>query len=316
MTGEMPLTPGLPPFLRFSCSIRLSEPHANGNEPALPNADISAGCASSSVFHSPPMRAALNFVLYFLAFVSGGLALAAYWEPDFATVLSDYLKTTNGQMVGLSVAVLFVSCPFAAVLRWYQVWRRSREISYTTETGKISVNLIAVEEALTRAIEGEPDVKKATVRVFEDRVKRSIIIEAVVTLWEVANVTERNRFCQRLLRRRFAELMPEQTVVQVNLNVHRLNQRRAEDRQTRATPQVVTSAAEPTPAVGSNTGLKLAYEPKETYRPSPPIGVELATTEEDLYVGPTYPVVRDEDDENGGTQAWTRPAPGKRNRTT
>lgn len=263
------------------------------------------------------MRAALNFVLYFLAFVSGGLALAAYWEPAFATVLSDYLTTTNGQMVGLSVASLFVFCPFAAVLRWYQVWRRSREISYTTETGKISVNLIAVEEALTRAIEGEPDVKKATVRVFEDRVKRSIIIEAVVTLWEVANVTERNRFCQRLLRRRFAELMPEQTVVQVNLNVHRLNQRRADDRQMRPPTQpVVESASEPTPAIGGAAGLNLAYESKETYRPSPPIGVELATTEEDLYVGPTYPVVRDEDDEGGGTQAWTRPAPGKRNRTT
>lgn len=260
------------------------------------------------------MRAALNFVLYFLAFVSGGLALAAYWEPAFATVLSDYLTTTNGQMVGLSVASLFVFCPFAAVLRWYQVWRRSREISYATETGRISVNLIAVEEALTRAIEGEPDVKKATVRVFEDRVKRSIVIEAVVTLWEVANVTERNRFCQRLLRRRFAELMPEQTVVQVNLNVHRLNQRRADDRQARQSPVVNTAAdALPQPA---QPGLSLPYEPKETYQPSPPIGVELATTEEDLYVGPTYPVVRDEDDEGGGTQAWTRPAPGKRNRTT
>lgn len=258
------------------------------------------------------MRAALNFVLYFLAFVSGGLALAAYWEPAFAIVLSDYLTTTNGQMVGLSVASLFVFCPFAAVLRWYQVWRRSREISYTTETGRISVNLIAVEEALTRAIEGEPDVKKATVRVFEDRVKRSIIIEAVVTLWEVANVTERNRFCQRLLRRRFAELMPEQTVVQVNLNVHRLNQRRADDRQGRQSPPV--TAADVLPQA-TQAGLNLAYESKDTYQPSPPIGVELATTEEDLYVGPTYPVVRDEDDEGGGTQAWTRPAPGKRNRT-
>jgi hypothetical protein len=259
------------------------------------------------------MRAALNFVLYFLAFVTGGMALAAYWEPAFGTVLVDYLKTTNGQMVGLSVAGTFVFCPFAAVLRWYQVWRRSREISYTTETGKISVNLIAVEEALTRAIEGEPDVKKATVRVFEDRVKRSIIIEAVVTLWEVANVTERNRFCQRLLRRRFAELMPEQTVVQVNLNVHRLNQRRSDDRQRAPTP-VVEPVAEPTPTVGN--GLKLPYEnKKEVYQPGPPIGVELATTEEDLYVGPTYPVVRDEDDEGGGTQTWNRPAFGKRNWT-
>lgn len=261
------------------------------------------------------MRAALNFVLYLLAFVSGGLALAAYWEPAFATVLADYLKTANGQMVGLTVAGLFVFGPFAAVLRWYQVWRRSREISYTTETGKISVNLIAVEEALTRAIEGEPDVKKATVRVFEDRVKRSIVIEAVVTLWEVANVTERNRFCQRLLRRRFAELMPEQTVVQVNLNVHRLNQRRADDKLVRHPTPVVEATVEPV-AAATSPGLNLGYEAtKETYQPSPPIGVELATTEEDLYVGPTYPVVRDEDEE-GGTQAWTRPAPGKRKHTT
>ncbi len=260
------------------------------------------------------MRSALNFVLYFLAFVSGGLALAAYWEPAFATLLSDYLKTTNGQMVGLSVAGLFVFCPFAAVVRWYQVWRRSREISYTTETGRISVNLIAVEEALTRAIEGEPDVKKATVRVFEDRVKRSIIIEAVVTLWEVANVTERNRFCQRLLRRRFAELMPEQTVVQVNLNVHRLNQRRNDDRPVR--PPQTMPVPDPTSTGTSATGLNLPYESKDTYQPCPPIGVELATTEEDLYVGPTYPVVRDEDEDGGGNQAYTRPAPSKRNRTS
>jgi hypothetical protein len=260
------------------------------------------------------MRVALNFFLYLLAFLSGGLALVAYWEPVFGAHLVDYLKTTNGQTVGLLVAGLFVFCPFAAVVRWYQVWRRSREISYTTETGKISVNLIAVEEALTRAIEGEPDVKKATVRVFEDRVKRSIIIEAVVTLWEVANVTERNRFCQRLLRRRFAELMPEQTVVQVNLNVHRLNQRRNDERTARQSPPVVETLATQLPAV-TGAGLSSSYDSKDTYRPVPPIGVELATTEEDLYVGPTYPVVRDEDDEGGsGTQAYTRPVPDKRKR--
>jgi hypothetical protein len=261
------------------------------------------------------MRAALNFVLYLLAFVSGGLALAAYWEPAFATLLGDYLLSTNGRMVSLTVASLFVICPLLAVLRWYQVFRRSREISYATETGRISVNLIAVEEALTRAIEGEPDVKKATVRVFEDRVKRSIIIEAVVTLWEVANVTERNRFCQRLLRRRFAELMPEQTVVQVNLNVHRLNQRRNDDRTSRPATPAVEPVAETTPS--ANPGLNLGYEAKESYQPAPPIGVELATTEEDLYVGPTYPVVRDEEDEGGGIQSYSRPAPtGTRKRAT
>lgn len=256
------------------------------------------------------MRNALNFILSFLAFLVGGLALAAYFEPAVAVVLHDYVNTANGQMVGLCVSAIFVICPILAVFRWWQVWRRSREISYTTETGRISVNLIAVEEALTRAIEGEPDVKKATVRVFEDRVKRSIVIEAVVTLWEVANVTERNRFCQRLLRRRFAELMPEQTVVQVNLNVHRLNQRRKEDRLVKQpTPQMVEAVV--TDVTPSGEPLHLAYESKDIYQPVPPIGVEIATTEEDLYVGPSYPVVRDEEDELGSSssQAYTRATP-------
>jgi hypothetical protein len=266
------------------------------------------------------MRSALHLILYFLAFAAGGLAWAGYLEPQFGMVLTQYLASDNGQILVLSVAGMFVLGPFAAVLRWYQIWRRSREISYTTETGRISVNLIAVEEALTRAIEGEHDVKKATVRVFEDRAKRCIVIEAVVTLWEVANVTERNHFCQRLLRRRFAELMPEQTVVQVNLNVHRLNQRRAEDRQIRqSVPPTVEPVSDHAPAlagVSGKTGQNLGYDSPETYRPTPPIGVELATTEEDLYVGPTYPVVRDDDEDGGGSQSWTRPAPSTRNRTT
>jgi hypothetical protein len=244
------------------------------------------------------MRNALNFILSFLAFLVGALALMAYSEPAIGLVFHDYLRTANGLMVGLTVSSVFVICPLLAVLRWWQVWRRSREISYTTETGRISVNLIAVEEALTRAIEGEPDVKKATVRVFEDRVKRSIVIEAVVTLWEVSNVTERNRFCQRLLRRRFAELMPEQTVVQVNLNVHRLNQRRNEERLVKhPTPLVVESVSSDI----SSTGVKLnlPYESKDIYQPAPPLGVEMATTDEDLYVGPSYPVVRDDEDDVG-----------------
>ncbi len=252
------------------------------------------------------MRNALNFVLSFLAFLVGGMVLAAQLDPAIGVVLHDYLKTANGQMVGISVSAIFVICPLLSVLRWWQVWRRSREISYTTETGRISVNLIAVEEALTRAIEGEPDVKKATVRVFEDRVKRSIVIEAVVTLWEVANVTERNRFCQRLLRRRFAELMPEQTVVQVNLNVHRLNQRRKEDRLVKQpTPNIVDAVV--TDVVPNDGTLNLSYDNKDVYQTAPPIGVEMATTEEDLYVGPSYPVVRDEDDELGASsgQSYT-----------
>ena len=64
-----------------------------------------------------------------------------------------------------------------------------------------------------------------------------------MTLWEVPNVTDRNRFCQRLLRRRFAELMPEQTAVQVNLTVHRLTMRRPETYTTTPTATPVLPAA-------------------------------------------------------------------------
>jgi hypothetical protein len=253
------------------------------------------------------MRAAMTFVLHLTAFLVGGLAVAGILDPHFGDVLLAFLQTTNGYLVGVGVAVVFVLCPLAVFLRWWQVFRRAREISYTTEAGRISVSLIAVEEALTRAIEGESDVKKATVRVFEDRVKRSIMIEAVVTLWEVANVTERNRFCQRLLRRRFAELMPEQTVVQVNLTVHRLNQRRDEPRPVKPpapAPAVITTGTANDPAGEHRQG-----DANPDFNRAPPIGVEYATSEEDLYVGPSYPVLRDEEEGDSGTQFYPRPPP-------
>ncbi len=189
------------------------------------------------------MAAVFNALLYLTAFLVGAGLLAACTEPLISAQILDFLRTPNGNMVMAGVALVFLLCPLAVLLRWWQVFRRARDISYTTENGKISVSLIAIEEALTRAIEGESEVKKATVRVFEDRVKRSIVIEAIVTLWEVANVTERNRFCQRLLRRRFAELMPEQTVVQVNLTIHRLNQRRLDQRPAHKTTAPITAPA-------------------------------------------------------------------------
>ena len=253
------------------------------------------------------MRAAMTILLHLTALVVGGLAVAGFIEPRFGDLLLVFLQSTNGFFVGGGVALVFVLCPLAVFLRWWQVFRRAREISYTTEAGRISVSLIAVEEALTRAIEGEPDVKKATVRVFEDRVKRSIVIEAVVTLWEVANVTERNRFCQRLLRRRFAELMPEQTVVQVNLTVHRLNQRRDEPRPIK--PPTPVAAAIVTDAITDPAGERRPLETSPDFRRAPPIGVEYATSEEDLYVGPSYPVLRDEEEGDSGTQFYPRPTP-------
>jgi hypothetical protein len=257
------------------------------------------------------MRAVMSILLHLTAFVVGGLAIAGYLAPEFGRPLHLFLEQPNSELVVMAISGIFVLCPLAILLRWWQVFRRARDISYSTENGKISVSLIAIEEALTRAIEGESEVKKATVRVFEDRVKRSIVIEAVVTLWEVSNVTERNRFCQRLLRRRFAELMPEQTVVQVNLTVHRLNQRRVEVRPTRVGGAAhIEGGAEPASAAGREANAGRAAQPAAFHAAPPPDAV-YATSDEDLYVGPTYPVVRDDEEEGGsGTQSfYAKPAP-------
>jgi hypothetical protein len=258
------------------------------------------------------MRSVMSILLHLTAFVVGGLAIAGYLTPEFGQLLGAFLHQPNSDLVVMAIAGIFVICPLIILLRWWQVFRRARDISYSTENGKISVSLIAIEEALTRAIEGESEVKKATVRVFEDRVKRSIVIEAVVTLWEVSNVTERNRFCQRLLRRRFAELMPEQTVVQVNLTVHRLNQRRVEVRATRVGGVAhLEGGAEPVSSSAHeavNAGRSAA---PAAFHASPPPDAVYATSDEDLYVGPTYPVLRDDEEEGGsGTQSfYAKPAP-------
>ncbi|MBA2479861.1 MAG: hypothetical protein H0V44_04295 [Planctomycetes bacterium] len=258
------------------------------------------------------MRAALRMMMYIAAMAIGTLLVANNFRPGVADVIVTFLKTEEGRLVASGIAVILMLSPMAIFLRWMQVMRRAREISYQTENGRISVNLIAVEEALTRAIEGEPEVKKAHVRVYEDRVKRTIIIESVMTLWEVPNVTDRNRFCQRLLRRRFAELMPEQTAVQVNLSVHRLTTRRADSHQTVLTPQ----SNAPSTAASTTALEKRARDGDEALYRDPLLDSDSSalgtpTNEEDLYVGPTYPVVKEDEDEN--TQAYfARPAPDKK----
>ena len=69
-------------------------------------------------------------------------------------------------------------------------------------------------------------MRKVQIRVFEDRVRRTIVCEAALTLWDDGNVSGVNRRCQQIMRSRFAELMPDETAVQVHLTVHRLSHRR------------------------------------------------------------------------------------------
>ena len=139
-----------------------------------------------------------------------------YFGSDHA-LSARVVLAAAGALHLLAVGALFV--------HWMHRHRYSREVTYQTEHGRISVSLLAIEEALSRAVENEPGVRKVYVRVREDRVRRCIVIEANLTLWEMSSVSEQNRRCQDIIRQRFAELMPEKTVVQIELNVSRLKHR-------------------------------------------------------------------------------------------
>ncbi len=274
------------------------------------------------------MRATLRMVLYLTAFAVGCAFMAFYLQPEYLDEALRFHGAHPGytRMIAAGLATIFLLCPLVILLRWWQLRRRSREISYDIESGRVSVSLQAVEEALTRALENEDCVRRATVHVYEDRVQRQVVIEAVLAFWEVPNVTERNRQCGLILRRRFAELMPEQSAVHVNISVHRITQRREETRRqdTKVLPARVATPQDNRPATNHDprphAPNPFAGTPLEgqggagrypTPRPSIP-RPEPTPSEDDLYVGPTYPVEREEDEEGGTGNLQGRPVPGRK----
>jgi len=247
------------------------------------------------------MRGLLRSILYLWSVAFGLLCAAAWMWPGFVELVATFLATREGRLVLAGFSAVFLTSPLLILLRWVHSIRRNREISYQTDNGKVSVSLIAIEEALTRAIEGEPEVRKANVRVFEDRVRRAVVIEAVVTMWEVPNVTDRNRFLQKMLRRRFAELMPEQTTVDVNLHLHRMTERTAESTKPAASRKL-TAPTSNEPELGTGSGGqpstdRLAQLKADDEPAAHPANTLAELTEDDLYVGPTYPVGDDDDDD-------------------
>ncbi len=267
------------------------------------------------------MRAALRILLCLLSLVLSAGLVTAYVRPSAFELAVEHLRKPEGHWLMLSLATLMAVIPLGMAIGWWRAHRRAREISYTTDGGRVSVSLIAVEEALTRAVEGETCVKKAAVRVYEDRVKRQVIIDAVMTLWEVANVTERNRTCAQILRRRFNELMPEQTAVAVNLTVHRLTPRRDDAKHATDAPAIaVPAVASVAPVV--ERGISEYGESLEA-GPTAPTGDDVAALrsdpslppdaigEDELYVGPSYPV---DDDDDDAEDYLGRPIPVKKKR--
>jgi len=272
------------------------------------------------------MRATLRTLLACTAFVLGLIVLGHFaWHeliaphpverpaerPAWTGTVALFLVSPEGRLTALSLAAGFTIAPLLLFMRWLQVHRRAREISYTTENGKVSVSLVAIEEALTRAVENETCVKSARLRLYEDRVKGKVVIEVALVFWEVPNVTERNRQCQAVLRRRFAELMPEQTTVQVNLNVSRIAQRRPENRKADAKPATLTRKPEVDPFVGTplrpDEPRPTTPVPGRTLAPMPVLAGKEG--EDDLYVGPSYPVPSDDEDDSGAQNYLGKPIP-------
>ncbi len=221
------------------------------------------------------MQALLRALIYLLCVATGaGLILVAIVPvlgDDVAALWAQRGHTPGARLMLTGVGLAYVLLPCSLLARHIASRRYAREISYTTELGTVSVSLIAVEEALTRTVEQELSVKKVQLRLYEDRVKRVLVIEAVLTLWDDGDVTGINRRCQDLLRRRFAELMPERTGVQVHLTVHRLNQRRASsdttaEREVESRVRTRATEPEPTPAEGIPSPTPL---PRESRLPLP-----------------------------------------------
>jgi hypothetical protein len=179
------------------------------------------------------MQLVLRLLLCTASMVIGVTSIVISILPETGAELIDTyqqrLQEPGGRVASGLLGAVLALIPLAMLLRWYASRRYAREISYATEAGRVAVSLIAIEEALTRAVEQEPVVRKVQIRVYEDRVRRAIVIEAALTLWDDGDVSGVNRRCQHLMRERFGELMPDETAVQVHLTVHRLSHRRNDD---------------------------------------------------------------------------------------
>lgn len=187
------------------------------------------------------MQFVLRFLLYLAAVALGAAGVTVAVAPDIGIEMAQNaqarLDDPSGRIAVGLIGVVLVMIPLAMLLRWYASRRYAREVSYVTEAGRVAVSLIAIEEALTRAVEQESEVRKVQVRVYEDRVRRAIVCEAALTLWDDGDVSGVNFRCQQIMRSRFGELLPDQTAVQVHLTVHRLSHRRPDSEPDSERPQ-------------------------------------------------------------------------------
>ena len=182
------------------------------------------------------MRILLHLLVHVLVWVIGAGLIAVAVAPQLLIQstqwLVEYGTQEGGRLIIGGIGGVMIALPITQLLRWWSRHRIARELSYQTTDGQITVSLVAIEEALERSLIQVTGLKKSSIDVNEDRVRRQVIVEAVLSLWEDADIGVINREAQVLLRRRFAELMPEMPNCIVKVTVSRLNPRRKADKRS------------------------------------------------------------------------------------
>ncbi len=177
------------------------------------------------------MQVVIRLFLHLIVLLAAAAVLMWVFEPRSVPMLLAALDLPTDafwfRLLAAALAVFCLLCQVFLVLRGFTCLRYRREISYLNEFGKVSISLAAIEDALTRAVDQEHGVRKVQCRVYEDRVKRQVVVDCDITLWEQGSVKGINERCQDILRRRFAELLPDRENVEIHLKVLRLTHSRS-----------------------------------------------------------------------------------------
>ena len=165
--------------------------------------------------------------------------------------------TTVGRASLAAVGLVFLAIVPAQILVWSLSRRYAKTIRYRVGADQVTVSLQAVEEALSRALEIDADVRTATVRILSNRWLRRIEVACALVLYEDTDVSVTDSRCQQLLRARFKEVMSGAKRVRFALHIDRLRSRASDPGQARlaAAPARLMSSRPVAAAAGAIAGI-------------------------------------------------------------
>ena len=171
----------------------------------------------------------LRLIFTLMALVLGGYLLFLAADPVRFQLHMQFLLqeggTPMGRVVLASIGGLCLAVVPAQLLVWAVSRRYAKTLKYRVAGDKVTVSLQAVEEALSRALENDPAVRTATVRVLANRWRRRVDVEAALVLYEDSDLSVVDGRCPQLLRARFKEVMSGVKRVSFSLHIDRLRSR-------------------------------------------------------------------------------------------